>query len=71
MSSTSTRIRSSSSANTSDTDRPDAAIRARSARFTSTIAAGTSSGTVSQCGSGAVVRVGAAGVVIVDPSGNR
>ena len=67
MSATSTRIRSSTSANTSATDRPEEAIRSRSARFTSTIAAGTSAGIVSQCGSG--VRV--AGVVIVDPSGYR
>ena len=51
ISSTRARTRASITPNTSRTDRPDASIRARSAALISRMAAGRSSGAVSQCGS--------------------
>ena len=50
MSATSARMKSSISATTASTVRPDASIRDRSARLISTVAAGMSAGIVSQCG---------------------
>ena len=53
------RRAASTTAKTSSTVRPEAAMRSRSAALISRIAAGRSSGVVSQCGSGWVSGAGA------------